>query len=76
MSSTRRPVLLAWSGGKDAAWTLHRLRQQAGVEVVGLLTTVDATTGHVAVHHIRRELLPAQAALPGLPLIEAPLPEA
>jgi len=74
MSATRRPMLLAWSGGKDAAWTLHRLRQQAGVDVVGLLTTVDAITGHVAVHHIRRELLHAQAALAGLPLIEAPLP--
>jgi hypothetical protein len=34
-------VLLSWSSGKDSAWTLHLLRQQPGVEVVGLLTTFN-----------------------------------
>lgn len=37
MASIR--VLLAWSSGKDSAWTLHVLRQEPDVEVVGLLTT-------------------------------------
>ena len=37
---SRTPVLLAWSSGKDSAWSLHVLRQSAEVEVVGLLTTI------------------------------------
>ena len=69
--STRRPLLLAWSGGKDAAWTLHTLRQRDGVDVVALLTTVNTGYDRVAMQGIRRELLHAQAAATGLPLIEA-----
>lgn len=67
----RRPVLLAWSGGKDAAWTLHVLRQRADVDVVALLTTVTTDEAHIAVHGIRRDILLAQAAATGLPVIEA-----
>jgi uncharacterized protein (TIGR00290 family) len=74
MHSRRRAMLLSWSGGKDAAWTLHVLQQRDDVEVVGLLTTLDAATDRVAVHGIRRELLQAQADAIGLPLIEARIP--
>ena len=69
--SAPRPLLLSWSGGKDAAWTLHTLRQRDDVEVVGLLTTVNAGYDRIAMHGIRRDLLHAQAACAGLPLIEA-----
>jgi uncharacterized protein (TIGR00290 family) len=65
-------VLLAWSGGKDAAWTLHILRQRPDVEVVALLTTVAGD--RVAMQGIRREVLHAQADAAGLPLIEAAIP--
>ena len=41
MSGTRAPILLAWSSGKDSAWSLHVLRQDPSVEVVGLLTTIN-----------------------------------
>ncbi|TBR11381.1 MAG: ATP-binding protein [Lysobacter sp.] len=72
--SGRRPVLLSWSGGKDAAWTLHVLRARDDVEVVGLLTTVTAGYERIAMHGIRRDLLHAQALAAGLPLIEAMIP--
>lgn len=68
------PMLMAWSGGKDAAWTLHTLRQQADVEVVGLVTTVTADYDRIAMHGIRRDVLHAQARRTGLPLIEAVIP--
>jgi uncharacterized protein (TIGR00290 family) len=68
---TPTPMLLSWSGGKDAAWTLHALRQRDDVEVVGLLTTVNTGYDRVAMHGIRRDLLHAQAAATGLPLVEA-----
>jgi uncharacterized protein (TIGR00290 family) len=71
----RTPILLAWSGGKDAAWTLHRLQAGDDFEVVGLLTTVTEGYERIAMHGIRRELLLAQAASTGLPLIESRIPQ-
>ena len=67
-------VLLAWSSGKDSAHALHVLRQGEGVEVVGLLTTLNAAAGRVAMHAVRHDLLQAQAAAVGLPLFAVPIP--
>lgn len=69
-----RRVLLSWSSGKDSAWTLHALRKEPGVEVVGLLTTVNTTHGRVAMHSTRLELLMAQARAVELPVQVVPLP--
>jgi len=44
------------------------------VEVVGLLTTINAHFQRVAMHGTRHELLKAQAAASRLPLWEVPLP--
>jgi len=66
-------VLLAWSSGKDAAYSLHVLRAR-GVEIVGLLTTINAPTERVAMHDVRRELVRRQAEAVGLPLVEVGLP--
>lgn len=71
----RTPILLSWSGGKDAAWTLHALRQRADVEVVGLLTTFTEGYDRVAMQGIRRTVLLAQAEAAGLPVIEAWMPQ-
>src|SRR5690606_19381703 len=70
------PILLSWSAGKDAAWTLHVLRQRSDVEVVGLLTTLTEGYGRVAMQGIRHDVLLAQANAIGLPLIEAWMPQA
>ncbi len=69
-----RKILLAWSGGKDAAWALHHLRGREDVEVVGLLTTVNSDFQRVAMHGIRREVLHAQSRSTGLPLLESAIP--
>ena len=69
------PVLLSWSGGKDAAWALHALRQRDDVEVVGLLTTITEGFERVAMQGIRVDVLHAQAAAVGLPVIEARMPQ-
>ncbi|HEX3697599.1 MAG TPA: ATP-binding protein [Polyangia bacterium] len=74
ITASRPKVLLAWSSGKDSAWSLHVLRQQAEVEVVGLLTTIDQAADRVAMHAVRTELLLAQAAAAGLPLWPVPVP--
>ena len=69
-----RRVLLSWSSGKDSAWTLHVLRQEPDLEVVGLLTTVNTTHGRVAMHSTRLALVEAQARAARLPLHLVPLP--
>jgi len=50
------------------------LRASAQWDVVGLLTTVTDEYERVAMHGIRRDVLHAQAAAVGLPLIEARQP--
>jgi uncharacterized protein (TIGR00290 family) len=67
-------VLLSWSSGKDCAWSLHVLRQQPDIEVVGLLTTVNKEFDRVAMHGTREAVLEAQAAAARLPLWIVPLP--
>jgi uncharacterized protein (TIGR00290 family) len=67
-------VLLSWSSGKDSAWALHVLRRQPGIELVGLLTTLNVEFQRVAMHGTRRSVLEAQAAAAQLPLWTVPLP--
>lgn len=67
-------TLLSWSSGKDCAWTLHVLRQQGEVEVVGLVTTFNEAFHRVAMHGVRMELVEQQATATGLPLWAIPLP--
>ena len=64
------PILLAWSGGKDCLLVLERLRADPAWQVVGLLTTVNRNYQRVAMHGVQREVLLAQTAALGLPLIE------
>jgi len=68
-------VILSWSGGKDAAWALHALRRRGEVEVVGLLTTITEGYERIAMQGIRVEVLHAQAAAAGLPVIETRIPQ-
>lgn len=67
-------VMVSWSSGKDSAWTLHVLRQQTDVELVGLLTTFNESAGRVAMHAVRRGLVESQAVAAQLPLWSVALP--
>ena len=69
------PTLLSWSGGKDAAWALHVLRQREEFDVVGLLTTLTEGFDRISMQGIRRDVLHAQAQAAGLPLVEAWIPQ-
>ena len=68
-------VALSWSGGKDSALALWTMREQ-GIEPAALLTTVTEDYGRVSMHAVRRELLEAQAAAVGVPLVEVLIPAA
>jgi uncharacterized protein (TIGR00290 family) len=67
-------VALSWSSGKDSAWSLHLLRQDPGIEIVALVTTLNQQFDRVAMHAVRRQLLELQAASVGIPLWTVPLP--
>lgn len=74
---TEPPIktLLSWSSGKDSAYALWTLRQDPGIEVVGLLTSVNSAVERVSMHAVRTTLLGAQAVAAGLPLFTIPLPD-
>src|SRR5438445_9706317 len=69
-----KPVLVAWSGGKDAACALERLRVDPAWRVAGIVTTVTQGYERIAIHGVRRALLEKQAARLDLPLYEAQIP--
>ncbi len=64
-----------WSGGKDSALALHRLREIGRPQISCLLTTVNEKFNRISMHGVRRELLGQQAAAIGIPLVEVLLPE-
>lgn len=65
-------VVLAWSGGKDAAYALWRLLDRDDVRVVELLTTTAGD--RTKAHRLRRELVERQADALGLPVRFVELP--
>lgn len=65
---------MSWSSGKDSAYALHAVQEEAAIDVIGLLTTVNAEADRVSMHAVRRKLLEAQADRLGLPLHVIDLP--
>lgn len=67
-------VAVAWSGGKDSALCLYRLRKQ-GVEPVELFTTGSADTDRTSMHGVRWRLVREQADALGVPHRRVDVPE-
>ncbi len=74
MCASHPKAWLSWSSGKDSAWALHVVREQAKLDVVALLTTVNRVFGRVSMHGVREALVDAQAERAGLPLVKVPIP--
>jgi len=64
----KEKIVFCWSGGKDSALALHRLRQDDRYEIVSLLTTCNRHFRRVSMHGVRLKLIDAQADAMGLPL--------
>jgi uncharacterized protein (TIGR00290 family) len=67
-------LLVSWSSGKDSAWMVHVLRTELRTPPAALLTTMNESADRAAMHAVRSEVLRAQAAAAGLPLITVPIP--
>jgi uncharacterized protein (TIGR00290 family) len=72
--SPRPKALIAWSSGKDSAWSLHEVRRSGAYDVVGALTTVTDSFRRVSMHGVREELLLAQLDAAGLQPIIVRIP--
>jgi uncharacterized protein (TIGR00290 family) len=70
----KKRLILSWSGGKDSAWTLHKLQRSGEYEIVALYTSINSQFDRIAIHGVRRELVESQAKAAGLPLWTVPLP--
>lgn len=66
-------ALVSWSGGKDAAWALHRTRGE--FEIAALVTTVSEVDGSVPIHGVPGSLVKAQAVALDLDIWNVPLPQ-
>src|SRR5439155_3775514 len=69
-ATTIKPVLVAWSGGKDSALALREIQRDGRYRVAALLTTVTAEYDRISMHGVRRSLLHRQAESLGLALEE------
>ncbi len=68
------PTVVHWSGGKDSALALHRLRRNPAYEPRALLTTLSEEHRRITMHGVSEDLLNRQAELLGLPLRKVYLP--
>lgn len=66
------PCILSWSGGKDAAWALHKI--QSRYRVAGLVTLLWETQHHSAFQGIDKTILDAQARALNLPIMYQSIP--
>jgi uncharacterized protein (TIGR00290 family) len=64
----KEKIVLAWSGGKDSAMSLYRLRQDDRYEVIALMTNFNEFYDRVMMHGVRRSLMEQQADSIGIPL--------
>jgi uncharacterized protein (TIGR00290 family) len=71
----KQKVVLFWSGGKDSAMALKRIKENPELELVSLITTFDTASSEIKYHGVPEVLVTQQATLMGLPLIRVYLPE-
>ncbi len=63
-----KKAYLNWSSGKDAAFSLYKLKQEDDFEIVKLFTAINTDVNRISMHGVRVALLEAQAKSLGLPL--------
>ncbi len=68
-------AVFVWSGGKDSALALYKIRQNPAYEVMCLLTTVNKQFNRISMHGVRTVLLEQQAQALELPVMQVLVPE-
>ncbi|NQW79310.1 MAG: diphthine--ammonia ligase [Chitinophagaceae bacterium] len=70
------PIVVSWSGGKDSSYALYKILQNELYEVKYLLSTINGNLKRLSMHGVREELIEAQAASIGIPLLKVYVYEA
>lgn len=70
------PIVFSWSGGKDSSYALYKILQNELYEVKYLLSTINGNLKRLSMHGVREELIEAQAASIGIPLLKVYVYEA
>jgi uncharacterized protein (TIGR00290 family) len=65
----KKPIIFAWSGGKDSAYALSKLLQNPDYEVLSLISTFNGNNNRLSMHGVRDELIEAQGASLGIPIM-------
>ena len=68
-----KKAVVSWSGGKDAAWSLHRIRGE--YEIAALLCTVSESDSVVPIHNVPQRAIASQSDALGISLWTVPLPQ-
>jgi len=71
----KEKTLLSWSGGKDSALALYKIRKNQKYDVTSLLQTVTRSYRRSSMHGVRQILLKQQARSVGIPLEEIYIPK-
>lgn len=66
-------VFVSWSSGKDSAFALHEARR-AGLDIAGVLVTINEKYDRVAMHGVRHSLLDRQLEALNLPAVKVLIP--
>jgi uncharacterized protein (TIGR00290 family) len=66
-------AFVSWSSGKDSAFAFYEARK-SGIEIAGVLTTLNEVYDRVAMHGVRAELLDRQIAALGVLAIKVAIP--
>jgi len=69
-----KKAVLFWSAGKDSAMTLHSLKQDPQVEIMGLVTTLNSDFERISMHGISEKVLDRQVEQLGFPIIKMWVP--
>ena len=64
----KEPIVMSWSGGKDASYALYKIFQEGKYEVKYLLTNIYEPNKRVSMHGVPEVLIEAQAKSIGIPL--------
>lgn len=70
MQTPGTKAIFCWSGGKDSSLALYKVLQSGEWDVRYLLCTLNGNHRRISMHGVREELVDAQAASIGIPLIK------
>lgn len=71
----KEKIIIFWSGGKDSALSLHKIKTENKFEIACIFTTLNIKTNHVNFHGLPDKILVEQAKLLNIPLQRVYLPE-